>query len=66
MIYDHIHNIPLYRGLYPALDTKKENAKGSEAHSIFAVVFPDDAHIPQLTAGKPGAVKKVVVKVLMG
>ena len=32
----------------------------------FAVVFPDDAHIPQLAAGEPGEVKKVVVKVPVG
>ena len=32
----------------------------------FAVVFPDDAHIPQLVVGEPGEVKKVVVKVEVG
>ena len=29
----------------------------------FAVVFPDDAHIPQLAAGTPAEVKKIVMKV---
>ena len=29
----------------------------------FAVVFPDDAHIPQLVAGTPAEVKKIVMKV---
>ncbi len=32
----------------------------------FAVVFPDDAHIPQLAVGEPKPVKKVVVKVPVG
>ena len=32
----------------------------------FAVVFPDDAHIPQLAVGEPEPVKKVVVKVPVG
>ena len=32
----------------------------------FAVLFPDDGHMPGLAAGKPGVVKKVVVKVPMG
>ena len=32
----------------------------------FAVVFPDDAHIPQLAVGEPEEVKKVVVKVPVG
>ncbi len=31
----------------------------------FAVVFPDDAHIPQLAAGTPAEVKKIVMKVPM-
>ena len=29
----------------------------------FAVVFPDDAHIPQLAVGTPAEVKKIVMKV---
>ena len=156
MIYDHIKNIGLYKGLSPALDTaldfiasvrlpmdigtthlphgvkaivseyvtKERNPKGYEAHlkyadvqfllagsehlrccplehltpatdydeagdcrfydepspsapgapsvalrlgsGYFAVVFPDDAHIPQLAVDEPEAVKKVVVKVPMG
>ena len=151
MIYDHIKNIGLYKGLSPALDTalefiagarlpmdngttllphgvkaivseyvtKERNPKGYEAHlkyadvqfllagsehlrccplefltpatdydeagdcrfyddqpgsgcalrlgsGYFAVVFPDDAHIPQLAVGEPEAVKKVVMKVPMG
>ena len=32
----------------------------------FAVVFPDDAHIPQLAVAEPEGVKKVVVKVPVG
>ena len=32
----------------------------------FAVVIPDDAHIPQLPVDEPEAVKKVVVKVPVG
>ena len=32
----------------------------------FAVLFPDDGHMPGLAVGEPGAVKKVVVKVPMG
>ena len=32
----------------------------------FAVVFPDDAHMPQLAVGEPEWVKKVVVKVPVG
>ena len=148
MIYDHIRNIDLYKGLSPALDTalefisaarlpmdngttllphgvkaivseyvtKERNPKGYEAHlkyadvqfllagsehlrccpleyltpatdydeasdcrfyvdqpgsgvavrlgsGYFAVVFPDDAHIPQLAVAEPEGVKKVVVKV---
>jgi len=148
MIYDHISNIPLYKGLTPALDTaldfiaaapatlapgttlldhgvkaivseyttKQVNPKGYEAHrkyadiqflldgkevlkccplplldptteydeaadcrfygekagegidlrlggGYFAVVFPEDAHIPQLAVEEPEAVKKVVMKV---
>ena len=156
MIYDHIKNIGLYKGLSPALDTalefiaaarlpldngttllphgvkaivseyvtKERNPKGYEAHlkyadvqfllagsehlrccplefltpatdydeagdcrfynepspsapgapsvalrlgsGYFAVVFPDDAHIPQLAVAEPEAVKKVVVKVPVG
>ena len=163
MIYDHIKNIGLYKGLSPALDvalefiagarlpmdngttllphgvkaivseyvTKERNPKGYEAHlkyadvqfllagsehlrccplefltpatdydeagdcrfydelcvissagaagvekspsvalrlgsGYFAVVFPDDAHIPQLAVGEPEGVKKVVVKVPVG
>ena len=156
MIYDHIKNIGLYKGLSPALDTalefiagarlpmdngttllphgvkaivseyvtKERNPKGYEAHlkyadvqfllagsehlrccplefltpatdydeasdcrfydepspsapgapsvalrlgsGYFAVVFPDDAHIPQLDVGVPEGVKKVVVKVPVG
>ena len=151
MIYDHIHNIHLYKGLSPALDTalefiagarlpmdngttllphgvkaivseyetKERNPKGYEAHlkyadvqfllagsellrscplplltpatdydeasdcrfyvdqpgsgcalrlgsGYFAVVFPDDAHIPQLAVAEPEGVKKVVVKVPVG
>lgn len=31
----------------------------------FAVVFPDDAHIPELVVGDPREMKKVVVKVPM-
>ena len=30
---------------------------------FFAVVFPDDAHIPQLAVGTPAEVKKIVMKV---
>jgi YhcH/YjgK/YiaL family protein len=30
---------------------------------FFVVFFPEDAHMPGLAAGKPGPVKKVVVKV---
>ena len=148
MIYDHIKNIGLYKGLSPALDTaldfiaaarlpmdngttllphgvkaivseyttKECNPKGYEAHlkyadiqfllagsehlrccplefldpstdydeasdcrfyqdrpgpdvalrlgsGYFAVVFPDDAHIPQLAVAEPEAVKKIVMKV---
>ena len=151
MIYDHIKNIGLYKGLSPALDvaldfiagarlpmdigttllphgvkaivseyeTKERNPKGYEAHlkyadvqfllagsehlrccplplltpatdydeasdcrfyvdqpgsgfalrlgsGYFAVVFPDDAHMPQLAVGEPEWVKKVVVKVPVG
>ena len=151
MIYDHIKNIGLYKGLSPALDTaldfiaaarlpmdngttllphgvkaivseyttKEHNPKGYEAHlkyadvqfllagsellrccplefltpatdydeagdcrfyvdqpgsgvalrlgsGYFAVVFPDDAHIPQLAVGEPDGVKKVVMKVPVG
>ena len=163
MIYDHIKNIGLYKGLSPALDialdfiasarlpmdngttllphgvkaivseytTKERNPKGYEAHlkyadvqfllagsehlrccplefldpstdydeagdcrfyqvpsvissagaagvekspsvalrlgsGYFAVVFPDDAHIPQLAVAEPEGVKKVVVKVPVG
>ena len=156
MIYDHINNIGLYKGLSPALDTaldfiatarlpldngttllphgvkaivseyetKEHNPKGYEAHlkyadvqfllagsehlrccplefltpatdydeagdcrfydepspsapgapsvalrlgsGYFAVVFPDDAHIPQLAVAEPEGVKKVVVKVPVG
>ena len=163
MIYDHIKNISLYKGLSPALDTaldfiasaelpmdngttllahgvkaivseyetKLTNPKGYEAHikyadvqfllagsedirccpiefmepageydeagdcgfyadpsvissageagvektqplalrlgaGYFAVLFPDDGHMPGLAVGEPGAVKKVVVKVPMG
>ena len=160
MIYDHIHNIHLYKGLSPALDTaldfiaasqlpmdngttllahgvkaivseyttKETNPNGYEAHikysdvqfllagsedirccpiellepatdydeasdcrfynsvilrepkateeshtlalrlgsGYFAVLFPDDGHMPGLAVGEPGAVKKVVVKVPMG
>ena len=150
MIYDHIKNIPLYKGLSAALDTaldfiagaklplengttflphgvkaivseyttKEVNPKGYEAHikyadvqflldgiedfrccplefltpatdydessdcrfyveqpgsgcalrlgaGYFAVVFPDDAHIPQLAVGTPVPVKKIVLKVPM-
>lgn len=150
MIYDHIKNIGLYKGLSVALDTaldfiagaklpmengttmlehgvkaivseyvtKEENPKGYEAHiryadvqflmdgseyirccplefldpstdydetgdcrfyveqpgsgcalrlgaGYFAVVFPDDAHIPQLAIGAPAPVKKIVLKVPM-
>ena len=32
----------------------------------FAVLFPDDGHMPGLAVGEPGVVKKVVVKVPMG
>ena len=32
----------------------------------FAVLFPDDGHMPGLAVDKPGVVKKVVVKVPMG
>ena len=32
----------------------------------FAVLFPDDGHMPGLVVGESGAVKKVVVKVPMG
>ena len=32
----------------------------------FAVLFPDDGHMPGLAVGESGAVKKVVVKVPMG
>ena len=32
----------------------------------FAVLFPDDGHMPGLAIGEPGVVKKVVVKVPMG
>ena len=148
MIYDHIKNIGLYKGISAALDaaldyiasakmplengttlleqgvkaivssyvTKEVNPKGYEAHlkyadvqflvdgaeyirycpleylepateydaandcrfyverpgsccdlrlggGYFAVVFPDDAHIPQLAAGTPAEVKKIVMKV---
>jgi len=148
MIYDHIKNIGLYKGLTPALDTAldyigsakmplengtvmldhgvkaivseyttmERNPKGYEAHlafadvqyvlvgteymkccplqdlepntdydpvkdrrfydekpgagfdtrlgdGYFAVVFPDDAHIPQLAVDTPAPVKKIVIKV---
>jgi len=151
MIYDHIRNISLYKGLSDALDmaldfiasaelpmdngtillphgvkaiaseyeTKPTNPKGYEAHikyadvqfllagsedirccpieflepvgkydeasdcrfydaqpgsgfalrlgaGYFAVLFPDDGHMPGLAVGEPGVVKKVVVKVPMG
>ena len=151
MIYDHIKNIGLYKGLSDALDTalefiasadlpmdngttllphgvkaivseyetKPTDPKGYEAHikyadvqfllagsedirccpiellepvgeydeagdcrfyvaqpgsgfalrlgaGYFAVLFPDDGHMPGLAVGEPGAVKKVVVKVPMG
>lgn len=150
MIYDHIKNISLYKGLSPALDTALDfiaratlpmengttllphgvkaivseyeteptNPKGYEAHikyadvqfllagsedirccpiellepvreydeagdcrfyvaqpgsgfalrlgaGYFAVLFPDDGHMPGLAAGEPGTVKKVVAKVPM-
>ena len=149
MIYDHIKNIGLYKGLSPALDealdfvavaspametgtvmlghgvkaiaseyvTKAVEPRGYEAHldyadvqyllsgeetikccpleglresvpydaakdcvryaeegddraaglrlggGYFAVVFPDDAHIPGLACGEPAAVRKLVMKV---
>ena len=151
MIYDHIRNIFLYKGLSDALDTalefiasaelpmdngttllphgvkaivseyetKEMNPKGYEAHikyadvqfllagseeircypiellepvgeydevgdcrfyvaqpgsgfalrlgaGYFAILFPDDGHMPGLAVGEPGAVKKVVVKVPVG
>ena len=151
MIYDHIRNISLYKGLSDALDmaldfiasavlpmdngttllphgvkaiaseyeTKPTNPKGYEAHikyadvqfllagsedirccpiellepmgeydeagdcrfyveqpgsgfslrlgaGYFAVLFPDDGHMPGLAVGKPEAVKKLVVKVPVG
>lgn len=151
MIYDHIKNISLYKGISPALDaalefiavvqlpmdngttllphgvkaivseyeTKPTNPKGYEAHikyadvqfllagsedirccpiellepageydeagdcrfyvaqpgsgfalrlgaGYFAVLFPDDGHMPGLEVGEPGMVKKVVVKVPVG
>lgn len=150
MIYDHIKNVGLYKGLSVALDTaldliagaklpmengttilehgvkavvseyvtKEVNPKGYEAHiryadvqflldgmefirccplefldpstdydeasdcrfyaerpgsgcalrlgaGYFAVVFPDDAHIPQLAIDTPAPVKKIVLKVPM-
>ncbi|MFH2113111.1 MAG: YhcH/YjgK/YiaL family protein [Spirochaetota bacterium] len=40
----------------------KENVMHLKAGQ-FAVFFPQDAHMPKLTAGSPGAVKKIVVKV---
>jgi len=30
---------------------------------MFAIFFPDDIHMPEITTGKPSNVKKVVVKV---
>lgn len=34
------------------------------SHGEFALIFPGEAHIPKLSAGRPTAVSKLVVKIL--
>jgi YhcH/YjgK/YiaL family protein len=46
-------------GLFPAAEMTPVRVKAGQA----AVFFPQDAHAPKLAAGKPGWVKKIVVKV---
>lgn len=35
-------------------------------HGYFAILFPQDGHMPQLCVSKPEKVKKVVIKVKLG
>ena len=62
MIYDH---------LLASFDSSIENVTtmfdhGGNDCQFFAMVFPDDVHIPQLAVGESGEVKTVVVKVPVG
>jgi len=62
MIYDHIKNIGLYKGLTPAIDCPGMDTVIGDGY--FLLVFPEDAHEPGLAPGGVCApVKKVVMKV---
>jgi len=65
---------PLSEELAPTIDYDEEKDvrfyTGDVQHtaitiggSVFSIFFPSDAHAPQIMIGKPGVVKKVVVKV---
>ena len=58
--YDEKDDYALYKATsVPAQDLLLGNG-------YFAILFPQDGHMPQLSVDEPGGVKKIVMKIKMG
>ena len=66
---EYLYEVRAYNNEFDAAFYKKTGKKPQElllGNGFFAILFPQDGHMPQLCVNKPEKVKKVVVKVKIG